>query len=64
MSDGVLIVTGVLGLLLVLGVAGFLFDLLRRHRSASSHEDAIQRRASQTLRYYRDVGDSTNAGGM
>jgi hypothetical protein len=64
MSDALLIVAATLGVLLLFGVAGFLSDLLLKRRFPSRHEDAVQRRASQTLRYHRDVGDSTNAGGM
>ena len=62
MSGMALVGVGVLGVLMLIGAAGFLFDLLRRRQSPVRHDEAVQRRANQTLRYYRDVGDSTNSG--
>jgi hypothetical protein len=60
--SGPMLVGIVLGVLILIGVAGFLFDLFRR-RQSPRHDEMVQRRANETLRYYRDVGDSNNAGG-
>jgi hypothetical protein len=64
MSDPVFFWAGVTGLLVLIGLAGLAFD--RFHTRAHPRpliDDAAQRRASRTMRYYRDIGDSTNSGG-
>jgi hypothetical protein len=64
MSDAVFVWTGAVGLLVLIGLAGLAFDRLRtRGHPRPLVDGAAQRRASQTMRYYRDVRDSTDAGG-
>lgn len=61
MNEAVLLSTAVIGLLILIGLAGLLYD--RLHKRDRSISDDTQRRATQTARYYRDVGDSNNSGG-
>lgn len=61
MNDAVLLSAAAIGLLVLIGLAGLLYD--RLHKRDGSVRDDTQRRATQTARYYRDVGDSNNAGG-
>ena len=64
MSDAVFVWTGAVGLLVLIGLAGLAFDRLHtRGHPRPLVDDAAQRRASQIMRYYRDVRDSTDAGG-
>ena len=57
-----LVWAGPVAVLGLIGLAGFAFDRLRGPAQQSRHEAAELRKAQQTLRYHRDVGDSTNPG--
>jgi cytochrome c-type biogenesis protein CcmH/NrfF len=59
----VLVWAGPLGVLILIGLAGLAFDRFRRPGQKSRDEADELRQANDTLRYYRDVGDSTNTGG-
>ena len=61
MSGVVVFWVGIVGLLVLIGLAGLIYD--RLHQRERSFGDDDQRRADQNMRYYRDVGDSTNSGG-
>ena len=59
MNGAFVLSAGVVGVLVLIGLAGLVYERLHKRDRTWGEDD--QRRADQTMRYYRDVGDSTDS---